>query len=107
MGLEELTDHLQDSFAGALERRLGAEAEEELSPDNEATNPDADAKQLHMGDLESLMTPKQVTPVVSPKGASKKLTGDCIGAQAQQVLDDKRRKTQERNRLSMSIQHRP
>lgn len=102
--LDELTEHLQGSYAEALERRLGVD----VKKDGENPTEDVcdDEQHQQMGDLETLMTPDQVTPLVSPKGAAAQGTQECI-AGAQRALDDTCRREQDRSRRSLAIQQRP
>jgi hypothetical protein len=97
--MDELTEHLQDAYADALERRLIADKTGSAAEDAED-----DADRPHMGDS-PLMTPEQVTPVVSPTGTS---FGDatCCVAGAQKALDDTCRREHDRSRRSMAVQRR-
>lgn len=103
--LEELAEHLQETYVEALERRLGVDVPKAASLEEPAA-----CENCFMGDLSDLMTPEQVTPLVSPKGAAAneaKEAGDGVLAGAHQVLDDTCRRTQERSRRSLAVQQRP
>jgi len=91
-GVKELTEHLQEEYAGALEERLCQNEKERIKPHllEEVVTGEA------MGDVASLMT-----PTVTPTGAAKPLAdlenqdGTC------------RSSVEERKRRSLAIQHRP
>eukprot|EP00931_Biecheleriopsis_adriatica_P062165 TRINITY_DN37438_c0_g1_i1.p1 TRINITY_DN37438_c0_g1~~TRINITY_DN37438_c0_g1_i1.p1 ORF type:complete len:535 (+),score=163.81 TRINITY_DN37438_c0_g1_i1:75-1607(+) len=93
----ELADHLEVEYAAALERRL---MPKEALEDSEALGP-----QLDMGDLQSLMTPEQVTPVVTPTNASGRRDEDTAVA-AEETLQESCHRSQERARRSLAVQHR-
>lgn len=106
--VEEITEHLQTAYADALERRLGTQASEEQSGQT-AIEDEIDAARPQLkGDLSALMTPEEVTPLVTPTGAAaRKSVGESIAVSVKRAMDETRKSTQERSRRSLAIQHRP
>lgn len=104
---DDLTEHLQGEYALALEQRLvGVKKEGE-----EAVREEQHEKcGIEMGELPSLMTPDEVSPIVTPKGASAKnkdLDDRCSPEAVGAALELVGSRTQERARRSLAIQQRP
>jgi hypothetical protein len=105
----ELMEHLQESYAIALERRLSsgaseARARQEASAQEAAD--DAMRPSLQTDNLSPLMTPDKVTPVGSPRGAADS-AGGCIASRAQAALEAGELQAEARARRSVAMQHRP
>lgn len=104
--IEEITEHLESAYADAFERRLGLreQSEEAAAKDNDCCD---DASRPQLGDLEEMMTPEEVTPMVTPKGSVEKPVGEDIAICAQRALDTNRKSMQDRSRRSLAVQQRP
>jgi len=101
--MEELTDHLQESYARAFEHRLSMDNKTEAHEEADSCADDA-RPQLQMGELTPLMTPEHVSPLVTPKGAA---CPHAISEHAEQALEEVATRRSERARRSLAMQHRP
>merc|ERR1719253_1096233 len=102
--MSKLTQHLQASYAAALERRLAsARAASSNSPngmDGHQSGASTPRPELQLGNVSQHMTPETVTPTTSPRG-------DALTTFAGHALVEAVHMAQRRARRSTVLRHRP